>query len=124
MAEPQDIKSLQEPVFAAIVSTTRSAGQISAEDLPFQRSLDPRVGEALDERSARLLDLSSRLLKSASSVAGQSAPVLEELDDVDTNWRGVVDVVDSLLEKTDTCLDEYTGLIKPRPASERDQVGG
>jgi len=24
----------------------------------------------------------------------------------------VVDVVDSLLEKSDTCLDEYTGVIK------------
>lgn len=40
--------------------------------------------------------------------------MLEEVEDVDNNWRNVVDVVDSLLEKTDICLDEYTGVTKRR----------
>ncbi len=38
--------------------------------------------------------------------------MLNDVDDIELNWRGVVDVVDSLLEKADTALDEYTGLVK------------
>lgn len=51
-------------------------------------------------------------MKSAAALTESDTPTLEEVDDVDNNWRGVVDVVDSLLERADMSLDEYTGLIK------------
>jgi len=122
MEQSPDFKSLQEQVQASLIATTRTAGQISSEDLAFQRSLNRQVGTVLDEQSNRLLDLSSQLLKSATSISDLRAPALEELDDVENNWRSVVDVIDSLLEKTDTCLDEYTGLIKRKEQSPADQV--
>lgn len=95
-----------------LISVTKTCGQISAEDLGFQRQLDHQLGSALDEQAARVLALSSALLQSATSIADLKAPILEDVDDVDNNWRGVVDIIDSLLEKTDTCLDEYTGVRK------------
>jgi len=98
--------------YVQLISVTRTCGQISAEDLGFQRQLDHQLGNALDEQAARVLALSSALLQSATSIADLRAPNLEDVDDVDNNWRGVVDVIDSLLEKTDTCLDEYTGVRK------------
>ncbi|KAF5876649.1 putative exosome complex exonuclease rrp protein [Botrytis fragariae] len=119
MAEDtQDFKSLQDEVQAALVTTVKTAGHIASEDLGFHRSLNPEVGSALDEQNARLLALANQLLKSAASVSGIQVPILEDVDDVDNNWRGVVDVVDSLLEKTDTCLDEYTGIIKRKQVEE------
>ncbi|KAF7943410.1 hypothetical protein EAE96_011336 [Botrytis aclada] len=119
MAEDtQDFKSLQDEVQAALVTTVKTAGYIASEDLGFHRSLNPEVGSALDEQNARLLALANQLLKSAASVSGVQVPILEDADDVDNNWRGVVDVVDSLLEKTDTCLDEYTGIIKRKQVEE------
>ncbi|KAF7910366.1 hypothetical protein EAE99_011282 [Botrytis elliptica] len=119
MAEDtQDFKSLQDEVQAALVTTVKTAGYIASEDLGFHRSLNPEVGSALDEQNARLLALANQLLKSAASVSGVQVPILEDVDDVDNNWRGVVDVVDSLLEKTDTCLDEYTGIIKRKQVEE------
>ena len=124
MDQSQDFKSLQEQVQSALIATTRTAGQISSEDLGFQRSLNPEVGTALDEQNQRLLALSTSLLKSAASISELRAPVLEDADDVENNWRSVVDVIDSLLEKTDTCLDEYTGMIKRREQPNSDQVGG
>ncbi|KFY23961.1 hypothetical protein V493_05527 [Pseudogymnoascus sp. VKM F-4281 (FW-2241)] len=120
MEGPPGFKSLQDAIQAALISTTRTVGQISAEDLGFHRSLNPEVGTALDEQNARLLGLSSSILQSAAALTESSAPALEEVDDVDNNWRGVVDVVDSLLERADTCLDEYTGVIK-RKASPTEQ---
>ncbi|TVY41488.1 Exosome complex exonuclease [Lachnellula occidentalis] len=122
MEQTLDFKSLQEQVQASLIATTRTAGQISSEDLAFQRSLNREVGTVLDEQSNRLLDLSSQLLKSATSISDLRAPALEELDDVENNWRSVVDVIDSLLEKTDTCLDEYTGMIKRKEQSPADQA--
>lgn len=121
MEAPPAFKSLQDAIQAALISTTRTVGQISAEDLGFHRSLNPEVGTALDEQNARLLGLSSSILQSAAALTESNAPELQEVDDVDNNWRGVVDVVDSLLERADICLDEYTGVIK-RKASPSDQV--
>src|SRR5277367_3280448 len=99
MDTPQDFKSLQDQIQTALISVTRTANQIASEDLGFQRSLDPAVGTALDEQAARLLILSSSLLKSAASISELKTPSLEDVEDVDNNWQGVVDVVDSLLEK-------------------------
>lgn len=121
MEAPPGFKSLQDAIQAALITTTRTVGQISAEDLGFHRSLNPEVGTALDEQNARLLGLSSSILQSAAALTESNAPELQEVDDVDNNWRGVVDVVDSLLERADTCLDEYTGVIK-RKASPAEQV--
>jgi exosome complex exonuclease RRP6 len=124
MDQTQDFKSLQDQIQIALVSTTRTSAQISSEDLAFHRSLDPDVGTSLDEQSARLLELSSALLKSAASISELRAPLLEDSEDVDNNWRNVVDVIDSLLEKTDTSLDEYTGMIKPKDVTPSEQVRG
>lgn len=124
MDQAQDFKSLQDQIQKALISTTKVSGQVAAEDLSFQRSLNPAVGEALDEQSERLLALASALIKSAVSISELRAPTLQDADDVENNWRNVVDVVDSLLEKSDTCLDEYTGRIKRKesPTSEQSSV--
>jgi exosome complex exonuclease RRP6 len=121
MDQSQDFKSLQEQIQAALITTTRTTGQISSEDLGFQRSFNPEVGTALDEQSERLLALASALLKSAVSISELRAPVLQDVDDMENNWRGVVDVIDTLLEKSDTCLDEYTGVIKRKEPAAGDQ---
>jgi hypothetical protein len=121
MEQPPDFKSLQDAVQAALIATTRTVGQISAEDLGFQRSLNPEVGKALDEQNARLLRISSSILRSAAALTESNAPILQDVDDIDNNWRGIVDVVDSLLERADTCLDEYTGVIT-RKAPPVEQV--
>jgi exosome complex exonuclease RRP6 len=122
MDHTQGFNSLQDQIQNALVSATRTAGQISSEDLGFQRSLNPSIGKAIDEQSARLLALTSSLLKSAALISELQAPVLQDVEDVDISWRGVVDVVDSLLEKADTCLDEYTGVIKRKTPPTTEQV--
>lgn len=122
MDRTQDFKSLQDQIQTALLATTRVSSQVSSEDLGFQRSLDPKVGTSLDEQTTRLLELSSGLLKSAASIAELQPSVLEDADDVDSNWHSIVDIVDSLLEKTDTCLDEYTGVIKRKETSTAEHV--
>jgi exosome complex exonuclease RRP6 len=122
MDRTQDFKSLQDQIQTALLATTRVSSQISSEDLGFQRSLDPKVGTSLDEQTTRLLELSSGLLKSAASIAELQPSVLEDADDVDSNWHSIVDIVDSLLEKTDTCLDEYTGVIKRKETPTAEHV--
>lgn len=122
MDPSQDFKSLQEKVQASLLSATRTVNRIASEDLGFQRTAHPSTGDRLDEQSARLLSLSSDLLRSAGKATDQK-PVgtLEDAEDVEIQWRAIVDVVDGLLEKADICLDEYTGLVKrksdfPEPA--------
>ncbi|KAK3321563.1 ribonuclease H-like domain-containing protein [Apodospora peruviana] len=120
MDPSQDFKSLQETVQKALVATTRTANGLANEDLQFQRTANPTVGNQLEEKSERLLQLASGLLKSAGKATNQSILALDDADDVEIQWKGIVDVIDSLLEKADTCLDEYTGLIKRKHAPTGD----
>lgn len=113
-----NFKTIQDTISSALVSVTRTATKISAEDLGFQRSLDPTVANTLDKQNARLLVLAERLLANAASGSEVVGPKLQDADGVEANWRGVVDVVDSLLEKADTSLDEYTGVVKRLSPSE------
>ena len=123
MSLSQDFKSVQERIQAALVKATRTANQIASEDLGFQRTLDRSIGEQLDGASSRLLHLSNVLLETTGKPRGLTAPSLDDVDDIDLRWRSIVDIVDSLLEKADTSLDEYTGLLKrkdaPAPVSVR-----
>ncbi|KUI72010.1 Exosome complex exonuclease rrp6 [Cytospora mali] len=113
MDPSQDFKSLQDKIQASLVSTTKAVQRIANEDLGFQRTVNPATGDRLEEQSTRLLSLSTDLLKSAAKATGQKAVGdLDDAEDVDIQWRGIVDVIDGLLEKADTCLDEYTGLVK------------
>jgi exosome complex exonuclease RRP6 len=123
MDHSQDFKSMQDQIQAALIAVTRTAGQISSEDLGFHRSFNPEVGTALDEQSQGLLGLVGALIKSAASISELRAPALEDSDDVENNWRNIVDVVDSLLEKSDTCLDEYTGVIKRQQPTTSESTG-
>lgn len=105
-------KTLQDEISQALVSTTRSASRIASADVSFQRSLNPAVGGQLDAQNARLLHLAQRLLENAAASSDAVGPKLPDVESVDANWRGIVDVIDSLLEKADTSLDEYTGVVK------------
>lgn len=117
----EPFKTLQDSISAALVSTTRSATQLGGADIPFQRSLDPKLDKALETQNGRLLQLSQRLLENAAASSDAVGPKLSDVEAIDGNWRGVVDVVDSLLEKADTSLDEYTGVVK-RLSPSADQV--
>jgi exosome complex exonuclease RRP6 len=116
-----DFNTLQQQIQASLVAVTRSSQAISSEDLGFHRSLDPSLGRALDKQNARLLGLAERLLGNAASSTELVRPKLPDTDAVDAQWSSVVDVIDSLLEKADISLDEYTGAVK-RLSPTGDQV--
>ncbi|KXL43744.1 MAG: hypothetical protein FE78DRAFT_81504 [Acidomyces sp. 'richmondensis'] len=124
MDSPNDFAALQSSITSALVSTTRTASQLAAEDVSFHCSLDATLGRSIDQQNARLLSLAERLLGAASSHAGSlSSPLrLTDMDSVDGNWRAIVDVVDSLLERADTALDEFTGAVKRMSTPETEQA--
>ena len=112
MAENETFKDVQEAVSTALINTTRVVGQISNEDLDFHKSIDPAVGTLLEDRSKQFLGLVQNLTKAATGGTDLPAPKVEDQESVDENWTAFVDIFDNLLEKTDACLDEYTGSIK------------
>ncbi|KAG6193435.1 hypothetical protein E4U27_007760 [Claviceps purpurea] len=122
METPLDFKDLQERIQKSLVSAVKNVNRIAAEDLSFQRTVNPDVAEHIDEKAARVLDLSAQLLGSAAKACGVKAPTLEDAEDIDMSWQAIVDVVDSVLEKADTALDEYTGLIKRREPPSADSA--
>ncbi|KAL6236871.1 hypothetical protein BDW75DRAFT_205522 [Aspergillus navahoensis] len=117
---------LQERVQTSLIDVTRTVGALPVNDLNFHRTSSAKVSEGLDEESGRLLSLTSSLLKAATAGTEISAPVLSDEHSIEDNWRGIVDVIDELLEKADACLDEFTGVIKKlSPSQDKDaEVGG
>ncbi|CRG85262.1 exosome complex exonuclease RRP6 [Talaromyces islandicus] len=121
MDASDEFSSFHESIKTALLQTTRTVNHISSEDIDFHRNSNPEFAESLDEESARLLSLTSSLLRVASAGTDIKAPpVLDDVDAVEDNWRGVVDVIDNLLEKADACLDEFTGIIKKLSPSQQD----
>lgn len=120
-----DFQSVKDSLQASLVSTIKSVNRIAAQDLSFQRTIHPEVDERLDKSTQRVLNLANRLLKAAPRPGKDVAPKLDEAEDIDLNWRRIVDVVDATFEKADVALDEYTGLIKRKdpPAGEAEDVG-
>ncbi|KAE8146453.1 ribonuclease H-like domain-containing protein [Aspergillus avenaceus] len=111
----------QQRLTSSLVQMTRTVGQLSAEDLNFHRTSSAELSESLDEQSSRILSLTSTLLKAATTGTDVPAPSLEDEDSIEDNWRGVVDVIDALLERADACLDEFTGVIKRLSPSQQEQ---
>ncbi|PYH43566.1 exosome nuclease subunit RRP6 [Aspergillus saccharolyticus JOP 1030-1] len=122
MNSATDFPPFQQRLTSSLVQVTRTVGQLSAEDVDFHRSSNAEVSDSLDEQSNRLLSLTSSLLKAATAGTDISAPTLDDDDSLEDNWRGVVDVIDALLEKADACLDEFTGVIKKLSPSQQDQA--
>ncbi|KAL9633033.1 MAG: hypothetical protein Q9164_004942 [Protoblastenia rupestris] len=122
MASNSAFKDVKDGITAALVETTRTVGQISNEDLAFHRSSNPAVAPLLEQQSSRVLNLAKGLIRVATSDTEIAAPKFSDIDSVDDNWRGIVDVFDILLEKADACLDEYTGVIKRLSPSQEEQI--
>jgi exosome complex exonuclease RRP6 len=122
MDASQEFKPLRDAVQSTLVTITRSVNTLASEDLQFQRTVHRSVATRLDQNTNNLLQLATNVLKSAGEFTAQRQPKLEDVDDVEIQWKGIVDVIDSLLEKSDTCLDEYTGLIKRKDAPSADSV--
>lgn len=112
MTSERSFKELKDEISAALVGTTRTTAQISSEDIAFQRSIDLKVDRLIEEQSRRLLALVRSLNKTATAGTDTVAPPLTNVESVEDEWRGIVDVVDNLLEKADACLDEFTGVVK------------
>ncbi|KAI9373706.1 ribonuclease H-like domain-containing protein [Aspergillus egyptiacus] len=121
MDSAAEFQPLQEKLTSSLVQVTRTTGGIPINDLGFHRTSSAEVSEALDEQSGRLLSLTSSILKAATAGTDVSAPVLSDEDSVEDNWRGIVDVIDALLERADACLDEFTGVIKKLSPSVQDK---
>lgn len=122
MAMAGSFKDLRDGIASALVNTTRTAGQISKEDLAFHRSSNPSIVPLLEQQEERLLRLARRLTRTAISGTDITAPQYSGVESVEDNWKGIVDVVDNLLEKADVCLDEYTGVIRRLSPNQEKQI--
>ncbi|EEP82014.1 conserved hypothetical protein [Uncinocarpus reesii 1704] len=111
----------QERLTTALVQATKTTSQLLAEDIAFQRSINPSLSSSLDEQSSRFLTLTNSILRFATSSSDLNVATLEDEETVDENWRAVVDVIDELLEKADACLDEFTGVIKKLTPSQDER---
>ncbi|PIG88290.1 exosome component 3'-5' exonuclease [Aspergillus arachidicola] len=121
MDSAADFPPFQQQLTSSLVQMTRTVGQLSAEDLSFHRTSSAELSESIDEQSGRILSLTSSLLKAATAGTDLPAPTLQDEDSIEDNWRGVVDVIDALLERADACLDEFTGVIKRLSPSQQEQ---
>ena len=105
-------KDIQDNVAQTLRATNRSASELASEDLDFHRAANPSVGARIDEQNARLLQIANRIVAHSASSSGLVRPQLNDAEDVELNWTEIVDVLDSLLEKADTTLDEFSGVLK------------
>lgn len=122
MSSETTFKSVQDEASKSLVNVTRTAGQLAGEDLGFFRASNPVGAKQLEIQNARLLGLAKRLVQSATTGTAVPPPSLKDAEALDDNWQGIVEVIDSLLEKADIALDEYTGVIKKVTTDQETQM--
>ena len=91
--------TFQNEASAALVDVTKTAVGLAAGDLPFHRSFDSAFASSLDQCNTTMLGLINSLLRNATSGTDLDTPKLGDVEDIETNWKDVVEVVDFLLEK-------------------------
>lgn len=91
--------TFQHEASAALIDTTKAAVSLAAEDLPFHRSFDPAFASSLDQCSTTMLSLVNSLLHNAAAGTDLGAPKLRGVEDVEAQWKDIVEIVDFLLEK-------------------------
>jgi exosome complex exonuclease RRP6 len=111
-----------DEIKSKLLIATKAAYDLPApEDLAYHRTLSRSFGVALDETSAHILEVTNALLDALRASQGASAATskkqkkrkLRDEDDLINSGEfqsRVVDLVDSLLEGADKCLDEWNGL--------------
>ncbi|CDZ96833.1 Exosome 3'-5' exoribonuclease complex, subunit PM/SCL-100 (Rrp6) [Phaffia rhodozyma] len=117
-SEASYLPSLQSSLF----KTTSYAQELPAKasDLAFHRSVDPKLAAKLDATSGQVWNLIDSLLgliaedESGSKVGKRKRREEDDLID-DFEDTVVKEGVDGLLEKADTCMDNFLGRI-PAPA--------
>jgi exosome complex exonuclease RRP6 len=114
---PPTTQSPHDALTAALLATTRATNALCAEDIPFHRALSPALAAELDTQQAALLRLAEQLLQrnatgQGDGIEGRQELRLRDVDDVEMRWRGIVEVLDGLLERADGCLDEVKGLTR------------
>jgi exosome complex exonuclease RRP6 len=127
MSDDADFQSIHDSITSALVLMTRATNQVCAEDVTFYRSLDRSIASTLDQQQATLLSLAERLLRNATAGTDTESPrLLADVESLDQAWKGVVDVLDGLLERADMCLDEFAGLVRKgeRDGGQTVQVWG
>ncbi|TPX70598.1 hypothetical protein SpCBS45565_g01630 [Spizellomyces sp. 'palustris'] len=110
-----NFEAYQNSLFAALTQVTKATNFLKANELTFYKSLSPNFDERLTKTGDNLLGLCNDLLAHAaagSTIGGDRFSSFEDVEDVVDHYDTVVDTVDNLLEKADTCLDEVTGRIK------------
>ena len=122
MALGTTFKDLKNSISVALIDTTRTASQISNEDIAFHRSSNPSIVSRFEQQNSRLLGLARRLTSSAISGIEITEPEIVSADSIEDNWREIVDVIDNLLEKADACLDEYAGVIRKLSPTQEEHM--
>ena len=115
-----DFKSFQDLVQSSLINVTRAATQVSNQDLSFHRSSNETLSRSLDRQNAHLLRLTNKLLQAATKDTNVKPPSLQDQEGIEDHWRGIVDVVDNLLEKADSALDEFSGVIRRQSPASQD----
>ncbi|CAO1625030.1 unnamed protein product [Sympodiomycopsis kandeliae] len=103
---------------APLVATTRHASSLPGpSDLAFHRSIEKDIGTGLDASADDVHDLIRSITSWTKGKSKASTTDNRDDDDDDQQqqvYRGISDVVDGLLERADTRMDEYLGKVAPR----------
>ncbi|EMR11807.1 hypothetical protein PNEG_00233 [Pneumocystis murina B123] len=107
--DPALFSNFQDQLYDSLISATKAVTVIGSQDINFYCSLDPYFASSLANCNKRFLDLINYLVHLVSS--GRFGKI-EDHDDLNYKWWDIIDIIDSLFEKADISLDEFTEFFR------------
>ena len=96
----------------AELNMTLVVQRVSPRDLDFTRQVRPDLSASLDEQHNRITCLAQHVLEQSTMNPAVATPQLAHPESVEENWRDTEDVIDRVIEKAHTIVDEVTGAVK------------
>ncbi|CAJ0626322.1 13976_t:CDS:2 [Entrophospora sp. SA101] len=91
---------------------TQRNNELPTADLSFYRAIDPRISSRLNNLADKVLVRINQLLQSADLAGFDGVGEITEIDEFDSWNKDIISLTDSLIDATNSCLDEYTGRTK------------
>nr|CAG8525790.1 2048_t:CDS:10 [Entrophospora candida] len=91
---------------------TQRNNELPTADLSFYRAIDPRISSRLNNLADKVLVRINHLLQSADLAGFDGVGEITEIDEFDSWNKDIISLTDSLIDATNSCLDEFTGRTK------------
>ena len=112
METVKDFDATHKTISDSLINNIRAASNLASQDIGFHRSAYPHIAATLNQETRRALRQTEKLLRNTAINSGEDGVALPNVKALNSQWRSLCDITDTLFERAGGCLDEFSGFAR------------